>query len=226
MLKSFKEIAHNKAACFLLGAVITFNVALIYLFHQVIQQHNNDSLHYEYLQKKGLDKNSPFVIEPAKDGSYTVVANSKDVMFNGKIALAAQDWQNRTGIVFKIAYKMPKNKQGVIPVKDVKHYLSKNRKDVLLGTTHADLGMAKTGTIRISQEANEDCGTDVYQIAVHELGHAIGVSHNPKDNNDIMNPYMRKRQSITQQRQSITQRDIRIAKENHQVLMHDLKQDK
>ena len=152
MLKSFKEIAHNKAACFLLGAVITFNVALIYLFHQVIQQHNNDSLHYEYLQKKGLDKNSPFVIEPAKDGSYTVVANSTNVMFNGKIALAAEAWQRRTGIVFKIAYKMPKNKQGVIPVKDVKHYLSKNRKDVLLGTTHADLGMAKTGTIRISKK--------------------------------------------------------------------------
>lgn len=219
MLKLIKRIARNRAACFLLGAVITFNVALIYLFHQVIQQHNNDSLHYEYLQKKGLDKNSPFVIEPAKDGSYTVVANSRNVMFNGKIALAAQDWQNRTGIVFKIAYKTPKNKQGVIPVKDVKHYLSKNRKEVILGTTHADLGMVKTGTIRISQEANEDCGTDVYQIAVHELGHAIGVSHNPKNNEDIMNPYMQKRQSITQ-------RDIKIAKENHRVLMRDLKQDK
>lgn len=219
MIKTLKKIARNRAACLLLGAVITFNVALIYLFHQVIQQHNNDSLHYEYLQKKGLDKNSPFVIEPAKDGSYTVVANSTNVMFNGKIALAAEAWQRRTGIIFKIAYKMPKNKQGVIPVKDVKHYLSKNRKDVLLGTTHADLGMAKTGTIRISQEANEDCGTDVYQIAVHELGHAIGVSHNPKDNNDIMNPYMQKRQSITQ-------RDIKIAKENHRVLMQDLRQDK
>ena len=219
MLKTIQKFIHNRAACFLLGAVITFNVALIYLFHQVTQQFNNNSLHYEYLQKKGLDKNSPFVIEPAKDGSYTVVANSRNVMFNGKIALAAQDWQNRTGIVFKIAYKMPKNKQGVIPVKDVKHYLSKNRKNVLLGTTHADLGMAKTGTIRISQEANEDCGTDVYQIAVHELGHAIGVSHNPKDNNDIMNPYMQKRQSITQ-------RDIRIAKENHRILIHDLKQGK
>ena len=219
MIKTLKKIARNRATCFLLGAVITFNVALIYLFHQVIQQHNNDSLHYEYLQKKGLDKNSPFVIEPAKDGSYTVVANSTNVMFNGKIALAAEVWQRRTGIIFKIAYKMPKNKQGVIPVKDVKHYLSKNRKDVLLGTTHADLGVAKTGTIRISQEANEDCGTDVYQIAVHELGHAIGVSHNPKDNNDIMNPYMQKRQSITQ-------RDIKIAKENHRVLMQDLRQDK
>ena len=219
MIKTLKKIARNRAACLLLGAVITFNVALIYLFHQVIQRHNNDSLHYEYLQKKGLDKNSPFVIEPAKDGSYTVVANSKNVIFNGKVALAAEAWQRRTGIVFKIAYKMPKNKQGVIPVKDVKHYLSKNRKDVLLGTTHADLGMVKTGTIRISQEANEDCGTDVYQIAVHELGHAIGVSHNPKDNNDIMNPYMQKRQSITQ-------RDIKIAKENHRVLMQDLRQDK
>ena len=219
MIKTLKKIARNRAACLLLGAVITFNVALIYLFHQVIQQHNNDSLHYEYLQKKGLDKNSPFVIEPAKDGSYTVVANSTNAMFNGKIALAAEAWQRRTGIVFKIAYKMPKNKQGVIPVKDVKHYLSKNRKDVLLGTTHADLGMVKTGTIRISQEANEDCGTDVYQIAVHELGHAIGVSHNPKDNEDIMNPYMQKRQSITQ-------RDIKIAKENHRVLMNDLKQEK
>lgn len=219
MIKTLKKIARNRAACLLLGAIITFNVALIYLFHQVTQQFNNNSLHYEYLQKKGLDKNSPFVIEPAKDGSYTVVANSTNVMFNGKIALAAEAWQRRTGIVFKIAYKMPKNKQGVIPVKDVKHYLSKNRKNVLLGTTHADLGMVKTGTIRISQEANEDCGTDVYQIAVHELGHAIGVSHNPKDNNDIMNPYM-------QNRQSITQRDIRIAKENHQVLMQDLRQDK
>ena len=71
-------------------------------------------MHYEYLQKKGLDKNSPFVIEPAKDGSYTVVANSTNTMFNGKIALAAEAWQRRTGIVFKIAYKMPKNKQGVI----------------------------------------------------------------------------------------------------------------
>ena len=219
MIKTLKKIARNRAACLLLGAVITFNVALIYLFHQVIRQHNNDSLHYEYLQKKGLDKNSPFVIEPAKDGSYTVVANSTNVMFNGKIALAAEAWQRRTGIVFKIAYKMPKNKQGVIPVKDVKHYLSKNRKDVLLGTTHADLGMVKTGTIRISQEANEDCGTDVYQIAVHELGHAIGVSHNPKNNEDIMNPYMQKRQSITK-------RDIKIAKENHRVLMNDLKQEK
>lgn len=219
MLKLIKRIARNRATCFLLGAVITFNVALIYLFHQVIQQHNNDSLHYEYLQKKGLDKNSPFVIEPAKDGSYTVVANSKNVIFNGKVALAAEAWQRRTGIVFKIAYKTPKNKQGVIPVKDVKHYLSKNRKEVILGTTHADLGMVKTGTIRISQEANEDCGTDVYQIAVHELGHAIGVSHNPKNNEDIMNPYMQKRQNITQ-------RDIKIAKENHRVLMRDLKQDK
>lgn len=218
MQKIIQKLIHNRAVCFLLGAVITFNVALIYCFHQVNQRLNNNSLHYEYLQKKGLDKNSPFVIEPAKDGSYTVVANSTNVMFNVKIALAAEAWQRRTGIVFKIAYKMPKNKQGVIPVKDVKHYLSKNRKDVLLGTTHADLGMAKTGTIKISQEANEDCGTDVYQIAVHELGHAIGVSHNPKNNEDIMNPYMQKRQSITQ-------RDIKIAKENHRVLMHDLKQD-
>ena len=219
MLNTIKKIARNKAVCFLLGAVITFNVALIYVFHQVTQQFNNNSLHYEYLQKKGLDKDSPFVIEPAKDGSYTVVTNSKDAIFNTKIAIAAQDWQNRTGIIFKIAYKTPKNKQGVIQVKDVKHYLSKNRKDVLLGTTHAYLGVVKTGTIRISQEANDDCGTDVYQIAIHELGHAIGISHNPKNNNDIMNPYMQKKQSITK-------RDVKIAKENHQVLMHDLKQDK
>ena len=219
MLNTIKKIARNKAVCFLLGAVITFNVALIYLFHQVTQQFNNNSLHYEYLQKKGLDKDSPFVIEPAKDGSYTVVTNSKDAIFNTKIAIAAQDWQNRTGIIFKIAYKTPKNKQGVIQVKDVKHYLSKNRKDVLLGTTHAYLGVVKTGTIRISQEANDDCGTDVYQIAIHELGHAIGISHNPKNNNDIMNPYMQKKQRITK-------RDVKIAKENHQVLMHDLKQDK
>lgn len=220
MIKSFKEIAHNKAFCFILGFVMTFNVTLIYMFHQVTQQFNNNSLHYEYLQKKGLDKDSPFVIEPAKDGSYTVVTNSKDVIFNTKIATAAQDWQNRTGIVFKIACKTPKNKQGVIQVKDVKHYLSKNRKDVILGTTHAYLGMVKTGTIRISQEANDYCGTDVYQIAIHELGHAIGISHNPKSSNDIMNPYMQKR------KQRITKRDIKIAKENHQVLMHDLKQDK
>ena len=35
-----------------------------------------------------------------------------------------------------------------------------------------------------------------------------------------MNPYMQKR------KQRITKRDVKIAKENHQVLMNDLKQDK
>lgn len=216
MLKTIKKIAHNRAFCFLLGALMTFDAALICCFFQIRQQRNNNSLRYEYLQKKGLDKNSPFVIEPAKDGSYTVVANSKDASFNTKIAIAAQAWQKRTGIVFKIAYKTPENKQGVIQVKDVKHYLNKNRKSVTLGTTHADLGIVETGTIRISQEANDDCGTDVYQVAIHELGHAIGVSHNPKNNKDIMNPGI-------QRKQKITQRDIKIAKESHQVLMHNLK---
>lgn len=216
MKRTLKKIAHNRAFCFLLGALMTLDIVLIYCFFQVRQQRNNNSLRYEYLQKKGLDKNSPFVIEPAKDGSYTVVANSKDANFNTKIAIAAQAWQKRTGIVFKIAYKTPKNKQGVIQVKDVKHYLNKNRKSVTLGATHADLGIVETGTIRISQEANDDCGTDIYQVAIHELGHAIGVSHNPKNKKDIMNPDMQKKQKITQ-------RDIEIAKENHQVLMHDLK---
>lgn len=216
------KIKYEKAACFLLGALMTLAVALIYCFYQVRCNNHISSMHYEYLQNKGLDKNSPFVIEPAKDGSYTVVANSKDVMFNAKVAIAAEAWQRRTGIVFKIADETPKNKQGVIQVKNVKHYLDKDRKNITLGTTRADLGVVKTGTIKISQEANNNCGTDTYSIIIHELGHAIGVSHNLKNNIDIMSPS----EQPNGPKQEITQRDIRIAKENHRVLMHELKQNK
>lgn len=217
-----KRISHSRIICFLSGALMTFAVALICSFYQTRSQQTSISMHYEYTSQKGFDKNSPFVTEPAADGSYTVVANSKDARFNSKIASAAKAWQKRTGIVFRIAHKMPKNKQGVIPVKNVNHYLDKDRNQLTLGTTEANVGVNKTCIIRISQKANNSCGTDIRRVAIHELGHAIGISHNTKNKKDIMSPVSRP----NNYEQRITHRDIKIAKESHRVLMHDLKQDK
>ena len=216
-----KRISHNRIICFLSGALIALAVVLSCGFYQARPQQNRISMHYEYMPQKGLDKNSPFVTEPANDGSYTVVANSKDARFNSKIASAAKAWQKRTGIVFKIAHKMPENKQGVIPVKKVNHYLDKDRKQLTLGTTEANVGVNKTCLIRISQKANNRCGTDIRRVAIHELGHAIGISHNTKNKKDIMSPVSRP----DNYEQDITHRDIKIAKGSHHVLMHDLKQD-
>ena len=217
-----KRISHSRIICFLSGALMTFAVALICGFYQTRPQQTSISMHYEYTQNKGFDKNSPFVTEPADDGSYTIVSNSKDAKFNSKIASAAKAWQKRTGIVFKIAHKMPENKQGVIPVKKVNHYLDKDRKQITLGTTEAYVGVNKTCLIRISQKANNRCGTNIRRVAIHELGHAIGISHNTKNKKDIMSPVSRP----DNYEQDITHRDIKIAKESHRVLMHDLKQDK
>lgn len=216
-----KRISRSRIICFLSGALIAFTVVSVCGLYQARPQQNSISMHYEYMPQKGLDKNSPFVTEPAADGSYTVVANSKDARFNSKIASAAKAWQKRTGIVFKIAHKMPKNKQGVIPVKKVNHYLDKDRKQLTLGTTEARTGVNKTCLIRISQKANARCSTDIRRVAIHELGHAIGISHNTKNTEDIMNPVSRP----INYKQEITHRDIKIAKGNHRVLMYDLKQD-
>lgn len=216
-----KRISHSRIICFLSGVLIAFTVVLICGFYQVRPQQNSISMHDEYMGQKGLDKNSPFVTEPTADGSYTVVANSKDARFNSKIASAAKAWQKRTGIVFKIAHKMPKNKQGVIPVKKVNHYLDKDRNQLTLGTTEANVGVNKTCLIRISRKANNRCGTDIRRVAIHELGHAIGISHNTKNKEDIMSPVSRP----INYKQEITHRDIKIAKGNHRVLMHNLKQD-
>ena len=114
-----KRISHSRIICFLSGALIALAVVLSCGFYQTrpqqspqqSPQQNSISMHYEYTRNKGFDKNSPFVTEPANDGSYTVVTNSKDARFNSKIASAAKAWQKRTGIVFKIAHKMPQNKQ-------------------------------------------------------------------------------------------------------------------
>lgn len=216
-----KRISHSRIICFLSGALIALAVVLSCGFYQARPKQNSISMHYEYMGQKGLDKNSPFVTEPAADGSYTVVANSKDARFNSEIASAAKAWQKRTGIVFKIAHKMPENKQGVIPVKNVNHYLDKDRNQLTLGTTEANVGVNKTCLIRISQKANKRCGTDIRRVAIHELGHAIGISHNTKNKEDVMNPVSRP----TYYKQEITHRDIKIAKGNHHVLMYDLKQD-
>lgn len=220
-----KRISRSRIICFLLGALIALAVVLSCGFYQARQQQspqqNSISMHDEYMPQKGLDKNNPFVTEPATDGSYTVVSNSKDARFNSKIASAAKAWQKRTGIVFKIAHKMPENKQGVIPVKKVNHYLDKDRKQLTLGTTEANVGVNKTCLIRISQKANNRCGTDIRRVAIHELGHAIGISHNTKNKKDIMSPVSRP----DCYKQEITHRDIEIAKGNHRVLMHNLKQD-
>lgn len=216
-----KRISHNRIICFLSGALIALAVVLSCGFYQARSQQNSISIHDEYMQKNGFDKNSRFVTEPAADGSYTIVANSKDARFNSKIASAAKAWQKRTGIVFKIAHKMPKDKQGVISVKNVNHYLDKDRKQLTLGITEAKAGVNETGMITISQKANNRCGTDIRRVAIHELGHAIGISHNTKNKEDIMSPVSRP----TTYKQEITHRDIRIAKGNHRVLMHDLKQD-
>ena len=217
-----KRISHSRIICFLSGALMALAVVLSCGFYQTRSQQNSISMHYEYMGQKGLDKNSPFVTELAADGSYTIVANSKDAKFNSKIASAAKAWQKRTGIVFKIAHKMPETKQGVIPVKNVNHYLDKDRKQLTLGTTEASVGVNKTCIIRISQKANKRCGTDIRRVAIHELGHAIGISHNTKNKEDVMNPVSRP----INYKQEITHRDIRIAKGNHRVLLHDLKQDK
>ena len=221
-----KRISHSRIICFLSGALIALAVVLSCGFYQARSQQspqqNSISMHYEYMGQKGLDKNSPFVTEPADDGSYTVVTNSKDARFNSKIASAAKAWQKRTSIVFKIAHKMPENKQGVIPVKNVNHYLDKDRNQLTLGTTEASVGINKTCLIRISQKANNRCGTDIRRVAIHELGHAIGISHNTKNKKDIMSPVSRP----TYYKQDITHRDIKIAKGNHRVLLQDLKQDK
>ena len=215
-----KRISHSRIICFLSGALMTFAVALICNFYQTRSQQTSISMHYEYTRNKGFDKNSPFVTEPADDGSYTVVANSKDARFNSKIASAAKAWQKRTGIVFKIAHKMPENKQGVIPVKNVNHYLDKDRDQLTLGTTEASVGVNKTCLIRISRKANNRCGTDIRRVAIHELGHAIGISHNTKNKKDIMSPVSRP----NNYKQEITHRDVKIAKKSHHVLMHDLRQ--
>ena len=215
-----KRISHSRIICFLSGALMTFAVALICNFYQTRSQQTSISMHYEYTRNKGFDKNSPFVTEPADDGSYTVVANSKDARFNSKIASAAKAWQKRTGIVFKIAHKMPENKQGVIPVKNVNHYLDKDRNQLTLGTTEASVGVNKTCLIRISRKANNRCGTDIRRVAIHELGHAIGISHNTKNKKDIMSPVSRP----NNYKQEITHRDVKIAKKSHHVLMHDLRQ--
>ena len=221
-----KRISHSRIIYFLSGALIALAVVLSCGFYQARSQQSPQqssiSMHYEYKGQKGLDKNSPFVTEPAADGSYTVVSNSKDAKFNSKIASAAKAWQKRTGIVFKIAHKMPENKQGVIPVKKVNHYLDKDRNQLTLGTTEANVGVNKTCLIRISQKANEHCGTDIRRVAIHELGHAIGISHNTKNKKDIMSPVSRP----DNYEQDITHRDIKIAKGNHRVLMYDLKQNK
>lgn len=221
-----KRISHSRIICFFSGALIAFTVVLICGFYQArpqqSPQQNSISMHYEFMRQKGFDKNSPFVTEPAADGSYTVVTNSKDARFNSKVASAAKAWQKRTSIVFKIAHKMPENKQGVIPVKNVNHYLDKDRNQLTLGTTEASVGINKTCLIRISQKANNRCGTDIRRVAIHELGHAIGISHNTKNKKDIMSPVSRP----TYYKQDITHRDIKIAKGNHRVLMLDLKQDK
>lgn len=217
-----KRISHSRIICFLSGALIALVVVSICGFYQTRPRQNSISMHYEYTRNKGFDKNSPFVTEPANDGSYTVVANSKNAKFNSKVASAAKAWQKRTGIVFKIAHKMPENKQGVIPVKNVNHYLDKDRNQLTLGTTEASVGVNKTCLIRISQKANNRCGTDIRRVAIHELGHAIGISHNTKNKKDIMSPVSRP----DYYKQEITHRDIKIAKKSHQVLMHDLKQDK
>lgn len=211
-----QKIARSRIICFLSGALVMFTAALICCFFQARQQRNSASLHYECMRKKGLDENSPFVIEPANNGSYTVVVNSKDASFNAKIASAAKAWQKRTGIVFKTAHKMPENKQGVIPVEDVNHYLDKDRKQMTLGITRANVGIDETGMIKISRKANNRCGTDIRRVAIHELGHAIGISHNTKNKEDIMSPESRP----DTYKQDITQRDIRIAKSNHWVLMN------
>ena len=216
-----KRISHSRIICFLSGALIALVVVLSCGFYQVRPEQKSTSMHYEYMGQKGLDKNSPFVTEPANDGSYTVVTDSKNAGFNSKVASAAKAWQKRTGIVFKIAHKMPENKQGVIPVKNVNHYLDKDRKQLTLGTTEANVGVNKTSLIRISQKANNRCGTDIRRVAIHELGHAIGISHNTKNKEDIMSPVSRP----TYYKQDITRRDIKIAKKSHQVLMRDLKQD-
>lgn len=217
-----KKISHSRIICFLSGALMTFAVTLICGFYQARPQQNSISMRYEYTSQKGFDKNSPFVTESADDGSYTVVTDSKNARFNSKIASAAKAWQKRTDIVFKIAHKMPENKQGVISVKNVNHYLDKDRKQLTLGTTEAYVGINKTCIIRISQKANNRCGTDIRRVAIHELGHAIGISHNTKNKKDIMSPVSRP----DNYEQDITHRDIRIAKGNHRVLLHDLKQDK
>lgn len=216
-----KRISHSRIICFLSGALMTFAVVLSCGYYQTRSQQNSISIHDEYMRKNGFDKNSRFVTEPAADGSYTVVANSKDARFNFKIASAAKAWQKRTGIVFKIAHKMPKDKQGVIPVKNVNHYLDKDRKQLTLGITEAKAGVNETCMITISQKANKRCGTDIRRVAIHELGHAIGISHNTKNTEDVMNPVSRP----INYKQEITHRDIRIAKGSHHVLMHDLKQD-
>lgn len=211
-----KKFARSRIICFLAGALVMFTAALICYFFQARQQRNSASLHYEYMRKKGLDENSPFVIKPANNGSYTVVVNSKDASFNAKIASAAKAWQKHTGIVFKTVHKMPENKQGVIPVEDVNHYLDRDRKQLTLGITRANVGIDETGIIKISRKANSRCGTDIRRVAIHELGHAIGISHNTKNKEDIMSPESRP----DTYKQNITQRDIRIAKGNHWVLMN------
>lgn len=202
----------KKVKLVFVSSILLFIAALVFCWQSGRPQEKLAQVKYQYLQTQGLDEKSPFAVRPAKDGSYTIAIQPRSIISMLKIGMAAQAWQNRTGIKMHVVNHPVKAQQGTIVVKDVDSYLGKNHKyNVTLGSTRAKLGVANTATIRISEKANAECDGDIYKTALHEIGHALGVSH-IKNDADVMCPE-------SGNRQKISQRDIRIAKRNHQLLM-------